>query len=214
MPPSVHTTAAYVAIIDAALIHCPPPPTHTHLQVSFLLEVYGQLEEPDGLSGLVLLRSGGLTLQEQVITAEKAGAWSEALALYQQALPAMGSDGCYGADSAAAGGAGGGRGGSEGDVIVIDDEDEPQAQGQCMEQQGGGGGGGGLGVAAQGQLRCLLNMGHLKSLLTQVSAFQLPHPAVTTGTRPHYKHSYRLELAYPRTLLHPKRLATQCCYQR
>ncbi len=37
------------------------------LQVSFLLEVYGQLEEPDGLSGLVQLRKGGLTAGDQIL---------------------------------------------------------------------------------------------------------------------------------------------------
>lgn len=39
----------------------PNPP-----QVSFLLEVYGQLEEPDGVAGLLQLRQGGLTPADQV----------------------------------------------------------------------------------------------------------------------------------------------------
>jgi hypothetical protein len=36
-------------------------------QVSFLLEVYGQLEEPDGLVGLAAMRPGGLSTADQVI---------------------------------------------------------------------------------------------------------------------------------------------------
>lgn len=54
--------------------------------MSFLLEVYGQLEEPDGLSGLVQLRQGGLTASDQILVAEKAGSWGEALALYEHEL--------------------------------------------------------------------------------------------------------------------------------
>eukprot|EP00879_Flechtneria_rotunda_P008531 GHRR01008938.1.p1 GENE.GHRR01008938.1~~GHRR01008938.1.p1 ORF type:complete len:1480 (+),score=620.50 GHRR01008938.1:516-4442(+) len=60
--------------------------SYSYDEVSFLLEVYGQLEEPDGLAGLVQLRQGGLTTADQILAAEKAGAWSEALALYEQAL--------------------------------------------------------------------------------------------------------------------------------
>ena len=61
------------------------------MKVTFLLEVYGQLEEPDGLSGLVQLRQGGLTTTDQILAAEKAGAWSEALSLYEQSLALEGS---------------------------------------------------------------------------------------------------------------------------
>eukprot|EP00798_Chlamydomonas_sp_ICE-L_P024092 gene24092-9666_t len=64
---------------------------YTSQQVTFLLEVYGQLEEPDGLSGLVQLRQGGLTTTDQILAAEKAGAWSDALALYEHALRKEGS---------------------------------------------------------------------------------------------------------------------------
>lgn len=35
-------------------------------------------------AGLVHLRQGGLTASDQMLSAEKAGAWSEALALYEQ----------------------------------------------------------------------------------------------------------------------------------
>ena len=49
-------------------------------------EVYGMLEEPDGLAGLVRLRSGPARLQDQLLAAEKAGSWAEALALREQAL--------------------------------------------------------------------------------------------------------------------------------
>ena len=37
-------------------------------------------------AGLAQLRQGGLTSTDQILVAEKAGAWSEALALYEQAL--------------------------------------------------------------------------------------------------------------------------------
>eukprot|EP00983_Pelagomonas_calceolata_P115005 1160146-Pelagomonas_calceolata.AAC.6 len=43
-----------------------PVPVPVPLQVSFLLEVYGQLEEPDGLAGLMHLRHGGLTPMDQL----------------------------------------------------------------------------------------------------------------------------------------------------
>lgn len=48
-------------------------------------EVYGKLEEPDGLAGLAKLRAGGARLADQVLAAEKAGNWSEALGLHEQA---------------------------------------------------------------------------------------------------------------------------------
>eukprot|EP00878_Enallax_costatus_P022474 GHUV01023843.1.p1 GENE.GHUV01023843.1~~GHUV01023843.1.p1 ORF type:complete len:1333 (+),score=447.74 GHUV01023843.1:514-3999(+) len=60
--------------------------SYNYDDVSFLLEVYGHLEEPDGLAGLVQLRQGGLTAADQILVAEKAGDWSEAVALYEQAL--------------------------------------------------------------------------------------------------------------------------------
>ena len=49
-----------------------------------LQEVYGKLEEPDGLAGLLRLRQGPPRLQDQLLAAEKAGSWSEALALHEQ----------------------------------------------------------------------------------------------------------------------------------
>ena len=46
--------------------------------------MYGKLEEPDGLGGLLRLRQGPPRLQDQLLAAEKAGSWSEALALHEQ----------------------------------------------------------------------------------------------------------------------------------
>ncbi len=46
--------------------------------------MYGKLEEPDGLAGLAKLRSGGPLLSDQLLAAEKAGSWSEALGLHEQ----------------------------------------------------------------------------------------------------------------------------------
>ncbi|KAK9842495.1 hypothetical protein WJX81_002719 [Elliptochloris bilobata] len=69
--------------LNPAALRCAP---FDHADVSFLQEVYGKLEEPDGLAGLLRLRTGGPRLQDQVLAAEKAGCWSDALALYEQAL--------------------------------------------------------------------------------------------------------------------------------
>ncbi len=65
-------------------------------------EVYGKLEEPDGLEGLVKLRQGGPRPEDQRLAAEKAGNWAEAATLYEQALQhgaggAAGSGGHQGA---------------------------------------------------------------------------------------------------------------------
>ena len=60
--------------------------------------MYGKLEEPDGLAGLVRLRNGGPRLQDQVLAAEKAGCWSEALALYEQSLQSDAGDPAQDAD--------------------------------------------------------------------------------------------------------------------
>ena len=46
--------------------------------------MYSKLEEPDGLGGLLRLRQGGPCLQDQILAAEKAGRWPEALTLYEQ----------------------------------------------------------------------------------------------------------------------------------
>lgn len=51
-------------------------------------EVYGGLEEPDGLAGLVRLRAGGPCPADTRLAAEKAGAWSEALSLHEQVITA------------------------------------------------------------------------------------------------------------------------------
>ena len=55
-------------------------------------EIYGKLEEPDGLSGLIRLRHGGPRLSDQIHASEKAGSWNEALALYEQALQSDATD--------------------------------------------------------------------------------------------------------------------------
>jgi len=58
--------------------------SRSHFQNPALQEVYGKLEEPDGLAGLVRLRQGGATPADHMLAAEKAGAWSEALSLHEQ----------------------------------------------------------------------------------------------------------------------------------
>lgn len=57
----------------------------TDKDVTFLLDIYSGLEEPDGLSGISRLRKCA-TLQDQILINEKAGNWSEALTCCEQAL--------------------------------------------------------------------------------------------------------------------------------
>lgn len=59
--------------------------TFTDKDVTFLLDIYSGLEEPDGLSGLSRLRKCS-TLQDQILINEKAGNWGEALTCCEQAL--------------------------------------------------------------------------------------------------------------------------------
>ncbi|KAF5185097.1 serine/threonine-protein kinase ATR [Thalictrum thalictroides] len=53
--------------------------------VSFLMEIYSGLDEPDGLSGLALLRRS-LSLHDQLLINKKAGNWAEVLTSCEQAL--------------------------------------------------------------------------------------------------------------------------------
>ncbi|KAG8655799.1 hypothetical protein MANES_04G069900v8 [Manihot esculenta] len=53
--------------------------------VSYLMEIYSCLDEPDGLSGLACLRKS-LSLQDQLLINKKAGNWAEVLTFCEQAL--------------------------------------------------------------------------------------------------------------------------------
>ncbi|KAG1359467.1 serine/threonine-protein kinase ATR [Cocos nucifera] len=53
--------------------------------ISFLMEIYSGLDEPDGISGLVNLRKSS-SLQDHLLINEKAGNWAEVLAYCEQAL--------------------------------------------------------------------------------------------------------------------------------
>ncbi|XP_057494820.1 serine/threonine-protein kinase ATR isoform X1 [Actinidia eriantha] len=53
--------------------------------VSFLMEIYGSLDEPDGLSGLACLRKSK-SLQDQFLINKKAGNWAEVLTSCEKAL--------------------------------------------------------------------------------------------------------------------------------
>ncbi|KAI3441185.1 Non-specific serine/threonine protein kinase [Psidium guajava] len=53
--------------------------------VSYLMEIYSCLDEPDGLSGLACLRRS-LSLQDQLLINKKAGNWAEVLTSCEQAL--------------------------------------------------------------------------------------------------------------------------------
>ncbi|AQK67235.1 Serine/threonine-protein kinase ATR [Zea mays] len=59
--------------------------TFSDNDISFLMEIYGGLDEPDGLLGLANLRKSS-SLQDQLIINEKAGNWAEVLTLCEQAL--------------------------------------------------------------------------------------------------------------------------------
>jgi len=112
-----------------------------------LQEVYGKLEEPDGLAGLLRLRQGPPRLQDQLLAAEKAGSWSEALALHEQAL---------------------------------------QRSAHLLTRQQGSNtgpvkGDQGLTGGQRGYLRCLLHMGHLQGMMTQVDGWA-SHSSGETAT--------------------------------
>lgn len=141
-----------------------------HLQVSFLLEVYGQLEEPDGLSGLVQLRQGGLTTSDQILVAEKAGSWADALAMYEHEL------GREAAAAAAGGGHGRGGGGAGGALVATGGGSGNHPGGGGGGGGGCGGGGGGVSALQLGRLRCLLQVGHLQALLQQVDGLLARQP--------------------------------------
>ena len=53
--------------------------------LSFLIETYSHLEEPDGIGGLIKMRTES-RLSDKTLAAEKAGNWSEVLAIYEEAL--------------------------------------------------------------------------------------------------------------------------------
>ncbi|XP_007041728.2 PREDICTED: serine/threonine-protein kinase ATR isoform X1 [Theobroma cacao] len=53
--------------------------------ISYLMEIYSCLDEPDGLSGLACLRKL-LSLQDQLLINKKAGNWAEVLTACEQAL--------------------------------------------------------------------------------------------------------------------------------
>ena len=92
-------------------------------------EIYGKLEEPDGLTGLMRLRSGEPLLQDQILAAEKMGCWDEANALYEHNLHTE-------------------AGRSSGLHSV-------------------------LSSAQRGKLQCLLQMGHLQTMLAMVDGLSL-----------------------------------------
>ncbi|MQL84785.1 hypothetical protein Taro_017301 [Colocasia esculenta] len=53
--------------------------------ISFLMEIYSGMDEPDGLSGLASLRKSP-SLQDQLLINKKAGNWAEVLTTCEQAL--------------------------------------------------------------------------------------------------------------------------------
>ncbi|KAG2423364.1 hypothetical protein HYH02_015337 [Chlamydomonas schloesseri] len=140
--------------------------------VSFLLEAYGQLGEPDGLAGLCAMRPSGLSEADQVLVAERAGQWGDAMALYESAMRRDGDGGRDAADAlsseellSAAGAALGAPGRSscfgaaalrQGNqpVLGADSDDSAGSGALCSSQAG--------------YVRCLLAMGHSQAVLSSV----------------------------------------------
>lgn len=118
-------------------------------------EVYGKLEEPDGLQGLVRLRQGGPRPEDQRLAAEKAGNWSEALTLYEQALQHSGGAGSGGSSS--------GADGLQSAAGMLAGGPAAEGAGPAAEL------GPGLGSMQRGYLDSLLHIGHLQGLLAQVT---------------------------------------------
>ena len=110
--------------------------------------MYGRLEEPDGLQGLMKMRQGGPRPEDQRLAAEKAGDWSEALTIYEQAMQYQ---------SRSSGGGGSSSGGGSGSAAAA-----------ALLECGLGAEAEGLSPTQRGYLGCLLNMGHLQGLLAQV----------------------------------------------
>lgn len=97
--------------------------------VRFLQQIYSQLEEPDGLGGLLRLRSEAPPLEDQVLALERAGKFAEALSLYELGV---------------------------------------QQESRVAEGRPEDGGDHGLTPNERGRLHCLLRMGHLQQVITQV----------------------------------------------
>jgi len=114
-------------------------PSYGDGEVTFLLEIYSKLEEPDGLEGLMKLRQGGPRPEDQRLAAEKAGSWGEALSLYERDL----------ARQEWPMGTGGGDGSTTGEAGT-----------RAAEEFWNG--------SQRGYLNCLLQMGHWQGLLAQV----------------------------------------------
>jgi serine/threonine-protein kinase ATR len=114
-------------------------PSYGDDEVTFLLEIYSKLEEPDGLEGLMKLRQGGPRPEDQRLAAEKAGSWGEALTLYERDLARQE----WPMVAAAVGGG-----------------DAEEASARAAEELWSG--------SQRGYLKCLLQMGHWQGLLAQV----------------------------------------------
>ena len=136
-----------------------PPPAYADKEVTFLLEVYSKLEEPDGLDGLMKLRQGEPRPEDQRVVAEKAGSWGEALTLYERELARHERpEPPYGGNSSSSLGGvdvrtGNGEGGDKQDenvYIKVKKEEKLRS------------------AAQRGYLNCLLQMGHWQGLLAQV----------------------------------------------
>ncbi|PNW78179.1 hypothetical protein CHLRE_10g467200v5 [Chlamydomonas reinhardtii] len=135
--------------------------------VSFLLEAYGQLGEPDGLAGLCAMRPSGLSEADQVLVAERAGQWGDAMALYESAMrreaPAAEEPNAsaFGAAGAALGVLG--RSSSAGAAAPRQGGHRvPGADGDDSASSGA------LSTSQAGYMRCLLAMGHTQAVLSSV----------------------------------------------
>ena len=130
------------------------PPNYADAEVTFLLEVYSKLEEPDGLDGLMKLRQGGPKTDDQRVAAEKAGSWGEALTLYERELARQNwpqlDAGPTGANTAALP-----------STSAAPAELSSSSERSTLEEKA-------RSASQRGYLNCLLQMGHWQGLLTQV----------------------------------------------
>ncbi|KAK9807336.1 hypothetical protein WJX73_002849 [Symbiochloris irregularis] len=136
-----------------SMVHAAP--AFTDGEVSFMQEVYGKLEEPDGLAGLARLRPGGPRFEDQMLAAEKAGHWGEALTLYEQAM----------------------RKESMAQVQRLAGSSTQQAGTPVAPEETAR-----LSGARKGYLKCLLQMGHMEAVMAQVDGWSLSCPE---GAKPH-----------------------------
>lgn len=128
-------------------------------------------------AGLIHLRQGGLTVGDQMLAAEKAGAWSEAVALYEQALSheAQQAYSRLATSNVATAVAALSQGARAVGAAALHVPGQTSVNGPSE----------GLSPHQLGHLRCLLQMGHLQTVLRQVDGLMARSgPGVSNRSTP------------------------------